>query len=190
MCQEETLLSQRPFNIMSDHCAGEAPSRMVKACKSKTLTHGGKKCEFGVRVPFGIKQAMMLDKENGNTLWSDAMKKELECLNQWKVFRILEKGEEAPKGHKQIPHHFAFDVKFQGLRHRARLVAGGNWNILDNDETHSGAVGMDSVRIGFLLGELNQLKCCAADVSSACLHGLTREKVHFVAGPEFGEAQG
>ena len=83
-----------------------------------------------------------------------------------------------------------FDVKFQGLRHRARSVAGGNWNILDNDETHCGAVGMDSVRIGFLLGELNQLKCCAADVSSAHLHGLTREKVHFVAGPEFGELQG
>ena len=58
-------LSQKPFNIMSNCCAGEAHSRMVKACESKTLTHGGKKHEFGVRVPFGIKQAMTLDKENG-----------------------------------------------------------------------------------------------------------------------------
>ena len=137
-------------------------------------------------MPFGVKQAMMLDKENGNTLWFDAIKKELECLNDWKVFRVLAKGEKAPKGYKQIPYHIVFDVKYQGLRHRARLVAGGNWNVLEHDETYSGVVGMETVRIGFALGELNNLKCCAADVSSAYLHAKTREKVYFVAGPEFG----
>ena len=131
----------------------------------------------------------MLDKENGNTLWLDAIKKELKCLNNWKIFRILEKGEQAPQGYKQIPYHIVFDVKFD-LRHQVRLAAGGNWNVLENDETHSGVVGMDTVRMGFFLGELNNLKCCAADVSSAHMHGITREKVHFIAGPEFGEFEG
>ena len=62
--------------------------------------------------------------------------------------------------------------------------------MLENDEMHSGVVGVDTVRKGFSIGELNNLNCCAADVSSACLHGITREKVHFIAGPEFGELEG
>ena len=128
----------------------------------------------------------MLDKENRNTMWLDAMKQELKCLSEWEVFRTLEKGEQAPHGFKQIPCHFVFDVKYD-LRHRTRLVAGGNWNVLESDETYSGVVGMDTVRMGFFIGELNNLNCCAADVSSACLHGVTREKDCFIAGQEFGE---
>ena len=184
------LLSQKPFSIITNYCVGETPSQLVRAFKAKTTAHRGQKYKFGVRVPFGVKQAMQLDKENGNTLWLDAIKKELDCLNEWKVFRILDEGEQAPEGYKKIPYHIVFDVKFQDLRHRARLVAGGNWNALESDETYSGVVGMDTVRMGFMLGELNNLKCCAADVSSAYLHGLTREKVYFVAGPEFGELEG
>ena len=80
---------------------------------------------------------MKLDKENDNTLWLDVIKKELECLNNWKVFRILKKGEKPPAGYKRIPYHFVFDVKFQDLRHRARLIAGGDWNILENEEVYS-----------------------------------------------------
>ena len=37
-----------------------------------------------------------------------------------------------------------------------------------------------------MLGELNKLSCCAADVGNAFLHGHTKEKVYIVAGPEFG----
>ena len=67
------------------------------------MAHGGKRCKFGVRVPFGVKQAMMSDEENGNTLWLEAMKKELECLNRWKVFRTLEKGSHHQKGANRCP---------------------------------------------------------------------------------------
>ena len=182
------LLAQKPFSMIANYCVGDAPSAMAKAFKAKMVTHR-KKCKFGVRVPFGVKRATMLDKENGNTLWLDAIKKELKCLNDWKVFWILEKGEKAPQGHKEIPCHIAFDVKFD-LCHRARPVASGDWNILEHDEVCSGVVGTETVQMGFSLGEMNDLKCCAGDVSSACLHGMTREKVHFVAGPEFGEFEG
>ena len=67
--------------------------------------------EFGVRVPFGIKQAMQLDEENGNALWFDSIKKELACLNEHSVFRMLDEWEEAPEGHQCVPHHIVFDVK-------------------------------------------------------------------------------
>ena len=45
---------------------------------------------------------------------------------------------------------------------------------------------MDTVRLGFFVGELNGLKCCAGDVGNAFLNGWTKEKVFIIADPEFG----
>ena len=45
---------------------------------------------------------------------------------------------------------------------------------------------MDTVRLGFILGDLNDLKCCAGDVGNAFLNGYTHEKYFIIAGPEFG----
>jgi hypothetical protein len=45
-----------------------------------------------------------------------------------------------------------FDVKYD-LRHKTRLVAGGNWTVNDKEDIYSGVVHMDTVRIGFFLGE-------------------------------------
>ena len=42
----------------------------------------------------------------------------------------------------------------------------------------------------FFQGKLNNLKCYAGNVSSAYLHGVTREKVYFIAGPEFRDLEG
>jgi hypothetical protein len=41
-----------------------------------------------------------------------------------------------------------FDLKYD-LRHKARLVAGGNWTVNDEKDIYSGVVRMDTVRIGF-----------------------------------------
>jgi hypothetical protein len=49
-----------------------------------------------------------------------------------------------------------------------------------------GVVRMDTVRIGFFLGELYGLSCCACDIGNAFLYGKTKEKVYINAGPEFG----
>jgi hypothetical protein len=78
-----------------------------------------------------------------------------------------------------------FDVKYD-LRHKARLVAGGNWTVNDKECIYSGVVRMDTVRIGFFLGELYRLSCCACDIRNAFLHGKTKEKVYITAGTEFG----
>jgi len=36
---------------------------------------------------------MRVDKANGNALWLDNIMKDLECLNEWQVVRILKIGE-------------------------------------------------------------------------------------------------
>ena len=55
---------------------------------------------------------------------------------------------------------------------------------------YSGVVSMDTIRLSFVLGAMNNLEVCAADISTAFLHGKTREKVYVIAGQEFGEHVG
>jgi Reverse transcriptase (RNA-dependent DNA polymerase) len=79
-----------------------------------------------------------------------------------------------------------FDVKFDGRR-KARLVAGGNHTEPTKEDIYSGVVSIEAVRMGFILGELNQLTVCAADISNAFLYGSTKEKCYIKSGPEFGK---
>ena len=44
--------------------------------------------------------------------------------------------------------------------------------------------------MAFVLGAMNHLEVCAADISTAFLCWTTREKVHVIAGPEFGKHAG
>jgi hypothetical protein len=78
-----------------------------------------------------------------------------------------------------------FVVKYD-LRHKARLLAGGNWTVNDKEDIYSGVLRMDTVRIGVFLGGLYGLSCCACDIGNAFLYGKTKEKVYINVVPEFG----
>jgi hypothetical protein len=78
-----------------------------------------------------------------------------------------------------------FDVKYD-LRYKTRLVAGGNWTVNDKEDIYPGVVPMDTVRIGFFLGELYGLSCCACDIGNAFLYGKAKDKVYITTDPEFG----
>jgi hypothetical protein len=84
---------------------------------------------------------------------------------------------------QKIPYHMVFDVKYD-LRHKARLVVGGNWMVNEKEDMYSGVVRMDTVRIGLFLGELYGLSCCACDIGSVFLYGKTKEKVYIISGTE------
>jgi hypothetical protein len=45
---------------------------------------------------------------------------------------------------------------------------------------------MNTVEVGFFLGELYGLSCCACDIKIIILYGKAKEKVDITAGPEFG----
>jgi hypothetical protein len=59
-----------------------------------------------------------------------------------------------------------FDVKYD-LRHKVRLVEGGNWTVDDKEKVYSGVLRIDTVRIGFFLGDLYGHSCCACDIGNA-----------------------
>ena len=110
---------------------------------------------------------------------------ELKQLTDYQIFIVIDSGESIPNWCQKIPYHIVFDVKYD-LRHKARLVAGGNWRVNEKEDTYSGVVRMDTVRIGFFLGELYGLSCFAFDIGNTFLYGKTKEKVYITAGPEFG----
>ena len=99
------------FKILVNNCSGDAPSQLVKAFKA-TVKPGSPKFKFGVQVPLGVKQALALDKQNGNHHWREAIRKELSQLEEFQVFRVLAEGEPIPDGYKKILYHIVFDVKF------------------------------------------------------------------------------
>ncbi len=64
--------------------------------------------KFGITLPKSVKHALDLDQETDTTYWKDAIKKEMSVILP--AVRILEDGERAPVGYKQIPCHMVFDV--------------------------------------------------------------------------------
>ena len=60
--------------------------------------------KYGIKLPGNVEQAYAFDLENGNTLWTDAIEKEL--INVIIVFKLIEKDEKLPVGSKLIPYHF------------------------------------------------------------------------------------
>ena len=58
---------------------------------------------FGRRIPKSVEEALALDHENGNTLWQDAIHKEMK--NFMPAFKFLDPETPAPIGYLKIPCH-------------------------------------------------------------------------------------
>ena len=91
---------------------------MVRALRKK-IRAIAPKYMFGVRIPKNYDEALQLDRENGNTLWADAIRKELEFLMSYNTFKDLghKSTAEIPTGHKMIRCHGIYAVKHD-LRHK------------------------------------------------------------------------
>ena len=145
--------------------------------------------KLGIKVPKTIEQAYALDRENGNTLWQDAIAKEMRHVLP--AFQDAQCTLEEIKarlklvGYQKIRCHLVFDVKMDFTR-KARFVAGGHMTDPPEFSTYSSVVSRETVRIAFLLAALNGLAICAADIGNAYLNADCKEKIYTVAGKEFG----
>ena len=156
---------------------------------NKTLTDRSIKYQFGIRVPRNYKEAIALDKANGNDLWGDAIQKEIDQIKEYETFHARPDLKKPPEGYQYVKVHFVFAVKHD-LRRKARLVAGGHMTDPPSEEAYSSVVSIKGMRMCILLAELNKLKIMAGDVGNAYLEAKTKEKIYVIAGPEFGELQG
>ena len=160
-------------------------NRMLKQAKLNS-SRTAIRIKFGVKVPMNYRQATQFDAENGNTLWGDAVDKEMDQIYEYETLKSAGKHAPIPRDYTKIRVHLVFDVKSDGRR-KARLVAGGHMTGPNNDTYYSSVVSFRAMRMVIFLAELNDLELMAADVGNAYLEAYTREKCAFVAGQEFAK---
>ena len=61
---------------------------------------------------------------------------------------------------------------------------------MPREDCFASVVSTKAVRLGFILAQVQNLKCVTGDVGNAFLTAFTSEKIYVVAGPEFGEFEG
>ena len=83
--------------------------------------------KYGFEVPHTVARALENDVEAGNTLWAEAIRKEMTAMFEMTVFQEW-KDPSPPKrddGWQFAPLRLIFDIKHDG-RHKARMVLGGH----------------------------------------------------------------
>ena len=142
--------------------------------------------KYGIRVPCNVAEAKRYDDEYQNTLWWDAICKEMKNIRIY--FEVWEKGvENIPPGYKEVKCHIIFDVKLgENFRRKARMVAGGHTTTAPSSLTYSSVISRNSTRIALTTAALNNLEVMACDIQNAYLTAQCREKIWTTEGPEFG----
>ena len=162
-------------------------NRIITKTKSKywLRTH-----KFRIEIPKSVIQAQQIDAKCGNTLWWDAICKEMKNVRP--AFEVFEGGiEQLPSGYQEIKCHMIFDVKIgENFCRKAWLVEGGHTTEAPATLTYSLVVSRDSVRIVHTIAALNGLEVMACDIQNAYLTADCREKIWTRAGPEFGSEAG
>ena len=162
-------------------------NRILAKVKSKywLRTH-----KFGIRIPKSVEEVKKIDEQNGDTLWWDAICKEMR--NVCPTSELFEgKAENIPKDYQFMRCHMIFDVEFgENFRRKERLVAEGHMTDTPSTLTYSSVVSRDSVRIVLTIAALNELSLMACDIQNAYLTAECREKIWTRAGPEVGSESG
>lgn len=151
--------------------------------------HKCPKFKYGVEIPQKYQDILCIDRKNGNSLWGDALKKDMDCMVEYKVFKDIRKSSDKPTDYKNIGVHFVYNVKHNG-RHCARLVVDGHLTDVPVDSVYSGVVYLCGFRLLVFLAKLNGLEVWGMDISSAYLEAYTKEKVCIIAWPEFRPLEG
>ncbi len=101
------------FNWWVPHVLKKCDRIISLVCKWTTC-YLKRTYKFGIEVPKTVKDALALDRKTSNTLWVDAIAKEMKevCI----AFNILPDGQSAPIGYQKIPCHMIFDMKMKDFQ--------------------------------------------------------------------------
>ena len=150
---------------------------MNQAKLSKNETNIGN-IQYGIRIPRNHKEAMDLDRKNGNQKWLKAEQLELQQIFDYDTFIDKGKDYKMPMDYTKINVHFVYAVKYDG-RHKAQLVVGGHMTKIPNKSIYSGVVSLKGIRVVIFLGKLNNLKIFSTDIGNAYLEAKYEgESIH------------
>ena len=172
------LLDTPGWKFLRKHgCQTQKLQQMLEQARA-TAAKNAPIFKFGVQIPHHEHEARTLETKQGHTRWTNAENTEQECLHDCSAFQDCGKGAKAPAGYKKIRVCYVCDVK-HGLRHCARMVAGGHLTEHDLMASCAGVVSLRSTRLAILIDEMSVLVCKAGDTGSAYLEAKTKEKVQF-----------
>jgi len=154
--------------------------RIISAVNSRVRRKNKK---FGIEVPTTVAEAKVLDEKNGNTLWMDALRKEM--YNVGVAFKILDDNEPLPVGYSKSSGHLIWDVKMDFTR-KCRWVKDGHKTPDLENSKYAGVVSRESVRIALIYAAVHGIPVLAADIRNAYLQAPTSEKHYVICGEEFG----
>ncbi|KAL7536195.1 hypothetical protein ACHAXR_006978 [Thalassiosira sp. AJA248-18] len=161
--------------------------RIISLVRQRKTRYLKRNQKFGIELHKTVKEALDLDldQKNGNTLWADAIAKEMKVVRI--AFDILPDGSTFPKGYEFMKCHLIFDIKMEDFRRKAQLVAGGHMTSAPATMTHASVVSRETVFLALTIAALNALGVKAADIKNAYATAPITEKVWCILGPEFGE---
>ncbi len=87
---------------------------IIKLARSRNARYLKKMHKFGIKLPKSVTHALELDRQNGNTLWANAIAKEMKGVRP--AFRTLDPRDPDPVGHQKIRCHMIFDMKMEDKR--------------------------------------------------------------------------
>ncbi len=98
--------------------------RIISRVRKRNPRYLKRMHKVGIELPKTVKEAFELDRKNGNTLWADAIAKEMKDVRV--AFSILPDGQQpAPVGYQKIPCHMIFDIKMEDFRRKPDLLLVG-----------------------------------------------------------------
>ena len=131
---------------------------MISAVNKRVkMTH----TKYGIRVPKTRRKDLAIDQENGDNVWSDAIKKEMR--NVAPAFKLKANDKCIGNEYKYARFHMVYDIKMD-FTQKARLVADGHQVPDPAVSTYSGVVSRESVRIELIYAALMELDIMAADM--------------------------
>ena len=140
-------LSEEPAFKWWIHHVIKKKHQIISKIKSKYWQRSHK---YGIRIPKTVKEALLLDKENNDDLWQQAIQLEMPKIR--KAMRIFDGDPKSLIGYQQITGHIIFDIKLgENFRRKARYVADGHKTETPSHITYSSVVSRDSVRIMLLI---------------------------------------
>ena len=163
-------------------------ARANKQSRNNRNANAGPREKYGFVIPGSVRQALLLDRENKNNDWAEAIQKEMNALELMGCFEYHSPNHNFSKaeGWQFAPLQMIFDVKSEDHRKKARLVCGGHVVDSSNVEKYSSVTDGISIKLLFLIAAQKGLSIATGDVSNAFINAPCREKIWSRCGPEFG----
>ena len=121
--------------------------------------------------------------KNGNSVWVDAIQKEME--NFGVAFTLLPSVKKSPPGWNKASVHLVFNFKTE-LTRNEMWVKDGHSTPEPTTSSYSGVVSHERIRIAMNYATLRKIDIMTADIRNAYIQGKPPEKNDVIYITEFG----